>query len=82
MIAAPCMQKLVQEYLEERRSLGFGLQIAGEQLMAFARLADQRGHGGTLTEQLIVDWVQGQAKRATPITWARRLEIIRPFTRY
>jgi len=82
MIAAPCMQKLVQEYLEERRSLGFELQIAGEQLMAFARFADQRGHGGTLTEQLIVDWVQGRAKRATPITWARRLEIIRPFARY
>ncbi len=82
MIAAPCMQKLVQEYLEERRSLGFELQIAGEQLMAFARFADQRGHGGTLTEQLIVDWVQGQAKRAKPITWARRLEIIRPFARY
>ena len=82
MIAALCMQKLVQEYLEERRSLGFELQIAGEQLMAFARFADQRGHCGTLTEQLIVDWVRGRARRATPITWARRLEIIRPFARY
>jgi site-specific recombinase XerD len=82
MIAAPYMQKLVQEYLEERRSLGFELQIAGEQLMAFARFADQRSHSGALTEQLIVDWVQGQAKRAAPITWARRLEIIRPFVRY
>jgi len=82
MIAAPSMQKLVQEYLEERRSLGFELQIAGEQLMAFARFADQRGDSGAVTEQLIVDWVQGQAKRATPITWARRLEIIRPFARY
>ena len=82
MIADPCMQKLVQEYLEERRSLGSELQIAGEQLMAFARFADQRGHCGALTEQLIVDWVRGQAKRTAPITWARRLEIVRPFARY
>ena len=44
MIAAPYMQELVQQYLQERRSLGFELKIAREQLMAFARFADQRGH--------------------------------------
>jgi site-specific recombinase XerD len=82
MIAVPSMQELVQEYLQERRSLGFELKISGEQLMAFARFADQRGHCGALTEQVIMDWVRGQAKRVAPITWARRLEVIRPFARY
>jgi integrase len=35
-----------------------------------------------MTLQLIVDWARGQASRATPITWARRLEIIRPFAKF
>lgn len=78
----PSMQSLVQEYLDDRRSLGFALAISGEQLVAFARFADLHGHCGPLTEQIIVDWVRGQATRAAPITWARRLEIIRPFARY
>lgn len=82
MISFPSMQSLVQEYLEDRRGLGFALTISGEQLMAFARFADQCGHRGPLTEQIIVDWVRGQATRVAPITWARRLEIIRPFARY
>jgi integrase len=82
MIAVPSMQELVQEYLQERRTLGFELKISGDQLMTFARFADQRGHCGALTEQVIVDWARGQAKRAAPISWARRLEIIRPFARY
>jgi integrase len=51
-------------------------------LLAFARFADEIGHKGPLTLQLMVDWAQGQATHATSITWARRLEIIRPFARY
>jgi integrase len=82
MTSTPSMQSLVQEYLEDRRRLGFTLTISGTQLMTFARFADQRGHRGPLTEQIIVDWVRGQATRSAPITWARRLEIIRPFARY
>ena len=31
------MKSLVQEYLGERRRLGFSLTISGSQLMAFAR---------------------------------------------
>jgi integrase len=79
---APSMQSLVRAYLEERRHLGFTLSISGSQLMAFARFADQAGHCGPLTSQIILDWVQGQATRTTRITWARRLEIVRPFARY
>lgn len=76
------VQSLVQMYLDERRSAGFDLSISGHLLMSFARFADERGHRGPLTEDLILLWVQGAARRATPITWARRLEIIRPFARY
>ena len=82
MTPAPSMQALAQEYLDERRRLGFDLGISGAQLMAFARFADRSGHSGPLTSRTILAWVQGEATRATPITWARRLEIVRPFARH
>ena len=76
------MQRLVQEYLDERRRLGFALTIPGAQLQAFARFADASGHRGPLTRELITSWTRDEAKRATPFTWARRLEVIRPFARH
>jgi hypothetical protein len=65
------MRSLVQEYLDERRRLGFALMISGSQLMAFARFADQAGHHGPLNYRIILDWVQGQIPHAEHITWAR-----------
>jgi hypothetical protein len=50
------MHHLVQEYLKERRDLGFALTIPGSQLQAFARFADASGHRGPLTRQLITRW--------------------------
>ena len=82
MKTSPSMQSLVQAYLEDRRRLGFSLTISGGQLMAFARFADRQDYRGPLTEKLIMEWAQGAATKATPMTWARRLEILRPFARY
>jgi len=76
------MQHLVQEYLDERRGLGFALTIPGSQLLAFARFADASGHRGPLTCQLITSWARDEAKRATPLTWERRLGGIRPFAKH
>jgi integrase len=69
-------------YLDERHRAGFALEIPGKLLMGFACFSDERGHRGPITEQLILDWVQGCARRATPFTWARRLQTIRPFARF
>jgi len=74
------IQIAAERYLEERRSLGFELGIAGSQLMHFARYADARGHCGPLTLDLQLDWARDHG--TAPITWARRLEIVRPFARY
>lgn len=82
MSAQNTMQTWVQRYLEERRRLGFDLGISGSQLVRFACYADRRGHRGPLTLDLMRDWAQGQATRTTPITWARRLDILRPFAKY
>jgi integrase len=76
------MQRRAQEYLDERRRLGYALSDSGAKLLAFARFADKVGHKGPLTLKLIADWAKGQATRATPITWARRVEIIRPFAKF
>jgi integrase len=82
MTTVRSMQSKVQDYLDERRRLGFSLRIAGSQLMAFARFADQLGHRGPLNSQMILKWVQGQIPLAKRITWARRLETIRPFAKH
>lgn len=75
-------QRRAQEYLDERRRLGYALSNSGAMLLAFAHFADKVGHKGPLTLKLIVDWAKGQATRTTPITWARRVEIIRPFAKF
>jgi integrase/recombinase XerC len=82
MNASTPIQTAVQRYLDERRRLGFDLRIAGEQLMRFARYADARSHRGPLTLDLQLDWAREHVRRTAPITWARRLEIVRPFAAY
>jgi hypothetical protein len=66
---------LAERYLAERRALWFALRIAGRRLLAFARFADARCSGRPLTVTLAVDWARS-AKRPSPLTWARRLEIV------
>lgn len=82
MTAARTMLSLAEDYLAERRALGFDLRIPGDQITAFARFVDAAGHIGPLTTLITLDWVQGRAKHAKPLSWARRLEVLRPFARY
>ena len=82
MSAANMIQTAVERYLTERRRLGFELGIIGQQLMRFARFADARGHRGPLTLELQLDWAREHVKRTGTTTWARRLEVVRPFAAY
>jgi len=75
------MHAQVEAYLTARRSLGFDLRIEGRQLLGFARFADHAGHRGPLTVAVAVRWAQS-ARRATRLTWARRLQVLRPFMKY
>jgi integrase/recombinase XerC len=79
-IMTSTIQSAVEIYLEERRHLGFELRIAGGQLGQFAEYADARGHEGPLTLDLQLDWARSRGTKR--ITWARRLEIVRPFAAY
>jgi integrase len=75
------MQPLVDAYLAARRSVGFDLRIDGRQLHGFARFADHARHQGPVTVALAVRWAQS-ARRGTRLTWARRLQTLRPFLAY
>lgn len=81
MSTAPSFVAAARCYLEERRALGFDLRIAGKRLLVFARFVDEHSRGAPLTVALAVAWARGAA-RASPMTWARRLEIVRPFAQW
>lgn len=76
------MMTIVQQYLDERRSLGYELTAPATELARFARYADAQKHRGPLTHELILGWAREHVKRTSEVTAARRLEIVRPFAMY
>jgi integrase len=75
------MVSLVEDYVAARRRMGFGFDIAGKQLLGFARFADRMGHRGPITLDLAVKWAQSPPCRGR-LTSARRIEVLRPFLKY
>jgi integrase len=80
-MSEPSMVSLAEEYLALRRRLGFSLEVEGSQLLAFARYAEQMEHEGPITTELAVAWAR-LPERASPLCWARRLDIVRRFALY
>lgn len=72
---------LVEDYLSQRRQLGYQLTIDGRQLLNFARYAEQRSAVLPLTISLARDWA-GAAPSGSAIAMARRASLLRPFSRY
>jgi integrase len=68
----------VEEYIDDRRRLGYTITTTGAYLMSFARFVDQRGHIGPLTSNIILDWAQSTPSKK-PTTWTTRLSTIRRF---
>ncbi|ACC76418.1 tyrosine-type recombinase/integrase [Paraburkholderia caribensis] len=71
----------VQDYLRVKRQMGFELRSQGPQLLAFVRFAEHCGHRGPVTLDLILRWAS-DTHSERPITAAKRVEVLRPFTRY
>lgn len=83
MSARTTMRAMVRSYLAERRRLGFKLRSCGLALMSFARYVDGLGERGPLTVEVMSEWARlDKWERGTRVTWARRLKLLRPFTRY
>jgi integrase len=75
------MVNQVNEYLAYRRKLGFQLKIEGGQLLNFAKYADNSGHVGPVTTELILRWARLPGK-ASHLYQARRVEVVRCFAKY
>ncbi len=77
------LQTRVDNYLAERRRLGYQLHSRDTLLASFARYVASRHHRGPLTVELMADWArQDKWNRGTPGTWAARLALLRHFARY
>lgn len=70
------LQARINDYLAERRRLGFQLRSRDTLLADFAHFVADRHHQGPLTVELMTEWArQGKGGRGSPATWAARLEI-------
>ena len=75
------MTSRVQDYLSQRRALGYKLYREGRQLLNFARYADQSHHRGPLNAALTLRWAT-LPRAVDPAYHARRLNIVRVFARH
>jgi integrase len=83
MSARISLQARVDDYLAERRRLGFELGSMGLALASFTRYVAGVRHRGPLSVELMAEWARHDKwNRGNPQTWARRLKLLRPFTRY
>ena len=75
------MTSRVQDYLSQRRALGYKLYREGRQLLNFARYTDQSRHRGPLSAALALRWAT-LPRAVDPAYHARRLNIVRVFARH
>lgn len=77
------LQSKVDDYLAERRQLGFELRSMGYALRSLASYVESSGHEGALTAALMTEWARLDKKQShLPATGARRIEVVRPFARW
>ena len=77
------LQAKVDDYLAERRQLGFELRSMGYALRRLADYVASSGHEGALTADLMTEWARLDKKQShLPATGARRIEVVRPFARW
>ena len=83
MNTAITMQSHAENYLSERRRLGYRLRTPGYALGSFARYFDGLDVAGPLTVEVMAAWARcAKTHGDNPATRARRLKLLRPFTRY
>lgn len=83
MSASTSLTARIEQYLTERRRLGFELKHMGQSLARFARYVKTSRHRGPLTVELMASWArQAKSGRGDRATAARALRILRPFMRW
>jgi integrase len=80
---AAALAARVEQYLAERRRLGFEIQTMGHALHSLVEHVRRSRHRGPLTLDLMAHWArlakQGPGDHGT---WARRLCLLKPFMRW
>jgi integrase/recombinase XerD len=74
------LRRAVLEYIEMRRSLGFGLRRVAPRLLNFVSFMEKR-NATYITVELALQWAK-QPPHASPATWAQHLSFVRIFARY
>jgi len=83
MSALPSLHARVERYLVERRLLGFSDRSQAYALRSFARHVQAVSHRGPLTAEVMADWARHDSHDSSdPLTWARRLKLLRSFLRW
>lgn len=75
------MLSWVERYLDIRRKFGYALAGDETLLRDFAEHVDKTGRDGPLTVELALRWAR-LPKNSAPISWAKRLEVIRGLYRF
>lgn len=76
-------QRYVTQFLNERHRLGFQSRSMGHALRGLAVYAENHAIAGPLTREVMAQWARHPSNGSEdPKTWARRLKILRPFTRW
>ena len=77
------LQRRVEEYLAERHRLGFSGRTQAYALRSFAKHVQAIRHRGPLTVEVMAEWARRDSHGSTdPLTWARRLKLLRTFLRW
>lgn len=82
-MSATSLQRRVEDYLAERHRLGFSGRTQAYALRSFATHVQTIRHRGPLTVEVMADWARSDSHGSTdPLTWARRLKLLRTFLRW
>jgi integrase len=77
------LQMYVTQFLDERHRLGFQSRSMGLTLRGFAAYVENHATAWPLALEVMADWARQPSNASEdPKTWARRLKILRPFTRW
>jgi len=83
IMSAASLLTRVEQYLSERRLLGFSGRSEMYPLRSFARHVQAVRHRGPLTVEVMAEWARCDSHDSTdPLTWARRLKKLRTFLRW
>lgn len=73
--------KAIDDYIKERRQLGYMMYRDGKHLYNFVQYAHKIGHKGPITIKLALQWAK-LPQNCKSEWWATRLSSIRDFTKY